>query len=209
MTLDQPPSTAKTQERVVLDYDLTDDEHVASLSHLAHRQRVRMVWYVVTGLALVGAIFTDIPDDPTVFRLALAIMGASFVIAGLALPHLWRDRMKKVLAQTPDAGLSRVTFDESGVRAETPVVEELLRWMAFTHYTIRERPQMLVLFRGQYQPSPVPRRACADEAQWQTLLELVAHHVARDRPAGSAFPVVQSPPRETRDSPLTPPPGAP
>src|SRR5690606_6896682 len=88
-------------------------------------------------------------------------MGVSFVVAGLFLPRLWRDRMRKVFAQTPDAGLSRVTFDESGVRDETSVTEVLLRWQAFTHYTVRDRPEMLVLFRGRYQPVPVFRGAPA------------------------------------------------
>src|SRR5687767_9405403 len=113
MTSDPPSSDAQTQERIVLNYDLTDDEMLASLSHLARREPLRMVAYVLVGLLLIAAIFTDIPDDPdpTALRLALGVMGGIFVIIGLALPHLWRDRMKKVFAQTPDAGLSRVTFD--------------------------------------------------------------------------------------------------
>src|SRR5688572_27458755 len=124
MTLGRPQTPSASdplprEQPIVLNYDLTEEERMASLAHLGRRLPLRVIWYVLTGLAMVGMIFTDLPDDPVLFRLLLGILGGTFVIVGLALPHLRRDRIQKVLAQTPDSGLARVTFDQTGMRDET------------------------------------------------------------------------------------------
>ena len=165
---------------VRLEYDLSEREQIAAVTQANRRKVIGLgLLYVAFGVMTVFLAFWTTPDV-VLWRLLGSIVGVVYLVLGLGRVKMWHDQIRGIIRRQPDAGAARVTLDESGFRTETSAYDTLMRWTGFTHYSTLDGPDAMVIFyRGPYMPFAVPRRACADEAEFRRVVEYAERHVGR------------------------------
>jgi hypothetical protein len=152
------------------------------LSDAAHR-RVRLTQALVpitmaTSFVVLALSFRfEASGSP----LAVAILAAA--LAGATL-HLWKSYPDRTVAriarnwskQAPPYAQGEITLevDENGVASRSSQMQTTYQWSAFTSYT--DLPDHIVLWLGQLNVVPVPKRALA-EGELNDLLKILSGHV--------------------------------